>query len=214
MAISFVGAAAAAAASVALPSGWQVGDLAVVFAHRDGSTTSPSLASGWTNIQAAGANTNSARSGYRVLQSGDTTTGTWTNATSIIVVVLRGHDPSSPIGAFTQTGAQSSSMAFNALTLQVGDGTSWVLLMGGHRTATDVHTTALSGTTNRSGSTNDICAHTAEDVASWATTSKTVNASSGWRTHSIEVRAEPVIIPRFRPPLLMPVAAVERSARW
>lgn len=191
MAISFVASASAAAASVSLPSGWVPGDLAVVLAHRDGSTTAPSLPTGWTDIVSGGANTNSARAGYRVLQTGDTSTGTWTNATSVIVVILRGADRARPIGASAQTGGASTSMSFAALTLQVQEsGLSWVLLMGGHRTATDVHTVALAGTTNRSGTTTDICAHTAEGVTSWSATSKTVNANSGWRTVSIEIIRE------------------------
>lgn len=185
--ITFVASASAAAASVSLPSGWVPGDLAVVFAHRDGSTTAPSLPTGWTNIINGGSNTNSARAGYRILQSGDTSTGTWTNATSVIVVILRNVRHVSPIGSAAQNGAASNSMTFNTITLQRQDGLSWVLLFGGHRTATDVHTTGLSGTTNRSGTTSDICAHTAEGVSSWSTTSKTVNANSGWRTVSLEI---------------------------
>lgn len=186
--IEFVASASAAANSVSLPSGWVADDLAVVFAHRDGSTTAPSLPSGWTDIVSGGASTNSGRAGYRILQSGDTSSGTWTNATSIIVVILRGYNPASPIGASATSGGASTSMSFPALTFNIAEGTSWALLMGGHRTATNVNTVALSGTTNRSGTTNDICAHSAERVTGWSATSKTVNANSGWRTVSIEVR--------------------------
>lgn len=206
MPITFVAQASAAAASVSLPSGWQPGDLAIVFAHRDGSNTSPTLPSGWTGIQTGGANTNSARSGYRVLQSGDTSSGTWTNGTSIQLIVLRGQNATTPIGNSAQGGTLGTSMTFPAVTFQVTDGTSWAVLMGGHRTATDVNTVGLAGTTNRSGSIGDICAHTAENVTGWSATSKTVNSSSGHREHSIEVLAEPeaVLLPTLVTAPLIP----------
>ena len=75
------------------------GDLALVFAYRDGSNTAPQLPAGWTNIASSGANTNSSRVGRRVLQGGDTTTGVWTNATEVQVLVVRGQHPITPIGA-------------------------------------------------------------------------------------------------------------------
>ena len=89
MAISFIGQATGTT-SATLPT-FTAGDLAVVWAYRDGSTTAPTLPAGWTNINSSGANTNSARIGYRILVGGDTTTGTWTNATEVLVHVYRGH---------------------------------------------------------------------------------------------------------------------------
>lgn len=187
MAISFVGIADAAAASVALPA-FSADDVAFVFAFRDGSTTAPSLPAGWTNIDSGGSNTCSFRCGYRILVGGDTTTGTWTNATEIEVVVLRAVDLGYPFGITSTNGGSSTSMNWPALgTFMNPNGGSWVLLLGGHRTATDVNSVALSGTTNRSPGTTALGAHTKEDTTSWASTSKTVNANSGWQTIALEV---------------------------
>lgn len=187
MAISFVGIADAAAATVALPA-FNADDVAFVFAFRDGSTTPPTLPAGWTNIDNAGANTSSFRCGYRQLVGGDTDTGTWTNATEIEVVVLRAVDLGYPFGVINSGTGASTSMNWPALgTFTNPNGGSWVLLLGGHRTATDVNSVALSGTTNRSPGTTALGAHTKENTSSWASTSKTVNANSGWHTIALEV---------------------------
>lgn len=190
MALAFVGSASASADNVALPAFTAGDQVAYVFAFRDGSTTAPSLPAGWTSIASGGANTCSFRVGYRVLVGGDTTTGNWTNATEVEVVILSGVDLGVPFGTLSANGSGSSaSMNFPALgTFRNPNGTSWVLLMGGHRTATDVSTVALTGTTNRSAVTvTTLGAHTKESTSSWSATAKTVNASSGWLTTGFEV---------------------------
>lgn len=188
MAISFVGQASAAAASVALPT-FSADDIAIVFAFRSGSTTAPSLPSGWTNDTSAGANTCSYRVGWRRLVGGDTTTGTWTNATSIEVIVLRGVDLGSPLGGKTQGSGSSAAPSWGAVTFQDLAGGSWAVLLGGHRTATDMNTVALGTTTNESPTEQSVAMHDVRGTTSWSSTSKTVNASSGWFTRALEVRA-------------------------
>jgi hypothetical protein len=191
VAITFVGEADAGAASVALPA-FSADDIAYVFAFRDGSTTAPSLPAGWTNIASGGANTCSYRVGCRQLVGTDTTTGTWTNATEIEVVVLRGVDLGNLFGVSAQGSGSSTSMNWPTLATfedpNAGN-RSWVVLLGGHRSATDVNTVALSGATQRGGATTTLAAHTAESVSSWSSTSKTVNANSGWMTLGVEVPA-------------------------
>jgi hypothetical protein len=135
MAVSFVGYASAAGSSVTLPA-FNAGDLALVFAFRDGSNTAPTLGFGFTDVAGSGANSSSSRVGYRVLATGDTTTETWTNATEIQVLVLRGQN-SSPIGDVRAGGASGTVVEYEAFgpnfvgSLMVG--------MVGHRTATNVH---------------------------------------------------------------------------
>jgi hypothetical protein len=194
MALSFVGATGGTA-SAGLPSGWQAGDLAIVFAYRDGSTTAPSLPTGWTNIINGGANTNSQRVGYRILQSGDTGTGTWTNATTVICVVYRGQD-ATPIGASAQNGGSSTTVTYPALTLQRTDGSSWVLCAAGHRSIDTSLETPPSGTTlrrNELDSTDEAAAFdTNGGVSSWSSRSVSVGGtSSGWRAVSVEIRQAP-----------------------
>jgi hypothetical protein len=198
VAISFVGASTGVT-SASLPSGWQAGDLAIVLAYRDGSTTAPSLPSGWTNIISGGANTNSQRVGYRVLQAGDTGTGTWTNATSVVCLVYRGQHATTPIGASAQTGASSTTVTYPALTLEVTDGTSWVVGLAGHRSIDTALETPPTGMVNRANvvdSTDEASGHdTNGGVTSWSATSVSVGGtSSGWRAATVEVRAAPTII--------------------
>lgn len=192
MALTKVGSADAAAASVALPA-FTAGDLAIVFAFRDGTSTQPSLAAGWTQIAASsGTNTCSWRAGYRILQASDTTTGTWTNATDIEVIVLRGYDPVDPFLFAAQAAAVSATPSFPSVGLSEADGSSWFVLFGGHRTATDMSTVALTGTTNETPANGALALHTVRDTSTpWSSTSKTVNANSGWGTYVLEVRAAP-----------------------
>lgn len=190
MALSFVGQASAAADSATLPT-FTAGDLAIVFAFRDGNTTAPTLPSGWNNLGSVGANTCSARWGYRILVAGDTTTGTWTNATDIEVYVIRGFDAGAGFGFFQGAGntGASASMTWSSMGLTDLNSRSWVLLLGAHRTATDTNTVALTGTTNESPATNSVAMHDVQGAsAAWSSTSKTVNANSGWITTVIEVR--------------------------
>lgn len=102
MAISYVGIASAQTTSATLPS-FQVGDVAIILTFNNAAATAPTRPSGWSPVNAtwpSGTNSTEARgwnAGYRVLQAGDTSTGTWTNATDIVVAVYRGVDKNSPI---------------------------------------------------------------------------------------------------------------------
>jgi hypothetical protein len=190
VAITKVASGSAAAATDTLPA-FNVGDLCLVFAFRDGSTTAPSLPAGWTNGRNNGANTCSGRSGYRFLQSGDTSIGTWTNATEVVWIILRGADVLGPDGDVLASSINSgSSTAPNwpALTVLDKNSTEWLILLGGHRTATNMNSVALSGTTNESPATGAVALHDVQGTsADWASTSKTVNANSGWITHTFQV---------------------------
>lgn len=190
MAITFVGKADAAATSATLPA-FNANDVAFVFAFRDGSTTAPSLPAGWTNIDSGGANTCSFRCGFRVLIGADTTTGVWTNATEVEVIVLRGVDLGTlPYGVTAKNAGASTSMNWPALaTFRNSVGGSWVVCLGCHRTATDVSTVALGTTTNETPGTTSFAMHDVQGATSWSSTSKTVNANSGWETIVLEVLA-------------------------
>lgn len=193
MAITKVGSADAAAASVALPA-FTAGDLAIVFAFRDGSTTAPSLPSGWSGLSSGSTTSCSWRTGFRVLVGGDTTTGTWTNATEVVVIVLSGYDTVDPFIFASSNNAVSATPNWPAVSLSEADGSSWVVLFGVHRSATDMNTVALTGTTNESPTNGAIALHTVRDTSTaWSSTSKTVNANSGWGTYGIEVRAAPAL---------------------
>ena len=86
-AVSYVGSASAQANTVNPPAHVN-GDLVVVFAHRDGSTTNPTVASGYTTItNTTDGTSNSISVGCRVSDGTLANTGTWTNATSIAAII-------------------------------------------------------------------------------------------------------------------------------
>lgn len=124
MAISFEGTNSAASTSVSIPA-HQAGDLLIITASRNNST-SASLPSGWTNILNTSSGSHSTRVGYRIAPSSGTVSGTWSNASTLIVSVYRGVNPTSPIGAANFTSANSGTVNFPALTLTKPGGTSWV----------------------------------------------------------------------------------------
>ncbi len=86
---SFVGSASNSGTSntVNLPAGTLPGDLALVFAT--GSTTAITAPAGWVQVPMTDIAGARAALGYRILQAGDTSTGTWSNAQRVGVVVYR-----------------------------------------------------------------------------------------------------------------------------
>lgn len=190
------GQASAAATSVAIPT-HAVGDLILVFATRDGNTAVPSKPSAggtvpaWVDIQSgAGANTCSARLAYFVATATNHTTGTWSNATGIAVMVYRGQDATTPIGASAEGGASSNSISYPAITMAVTDGSSWVVGFSGHRSATNQGTNAPSGMGVRTSVAAELAAcDTGGGVSSWSEQTASVNASSGWRAITVEIRS-------------------------
>lgn len=129
-----VGSAAYDAATGVIPA-HAVGDMIVIAAARANATqaTKPT-ASGTTpayvdiDQAATQANLRSIRTAQFVATATNHTTGTWTNATSLIVVVLRGQH-STPIGGHAINNQASGSSAYNspAITLTQNDGTSVIL---------------------------------------------------------------------------------------
>lgn len=196
MAISFVGLAAAATNTVALPT-FAAGDLGLTFAFRDGSNTPPDLPAGWTNILTDPDPIScSERTGYRVLQTGDTDTGIWTNATELQVMVLRGANVTTPIAGFGADTTNNSNLPdyfapFRGTNLV--STTSWIVGMAAHRNATDVNLGTITGAepmTIRSGSVGTLGAHTRTGAATFLGEpyDSAVNSASGaWASITLEV---------------------------
>jgi len=89
--------------------------------------------SGWT-LAGNSANANGAYAiGWKIAASGSEVSDTWqsaglTPATFLRCTVFSGHDSSTPIGTPAYNAVLSgSSISYPALTLGVGDGSSWVL---------------------------------------------------------------------------------------
>jgi hypothetical protein len=197
MAISFVGSASGTN-SATLPT-FQSGDCALVFAFRDGSTTNPTVPTGWTNLtNTQDGTTCSISVGWRRLINSDTTTGTWTNASRTSVVVYRGCEPF--IAPFilksAGTGTVNTAVSMPTFTMTRGDGTSWVVGSIGHRSVDTDMGTAWTGMTNRVN-TVDATAETCQQdtnggVSSWGGTTRSIGGTaSGWVSQMVEVLALP-----------------------
>ena len=195
MPISFI--SAASGTTTATLGSHQTGDLILVFAYRDGNTTAPSLPSSPTfnNIQASGANSNSARMAWRVATSSAETIGTWTNATTVIAVVYRGVNTETPIGGSAITGAQSTTVTYPGITMSVTDGSSWVVGAAGHRSTNTSLETPPSGLGSLRNNTVDATDEASffdsnGGLTSWSNTNVSVGGtSSGWRAITAELIA-------------------------
>jgi hypothetical protein len=186
MAIQFIGSATGVT-SATLPA-HQADDLIIAFAFRDGSTTRPTLPSGWTNIRDDAGTTCSARLAFRIAANNSTVSGTWTNATSVIFLVYRGA-LSTPIGNAAIATGSSTTVTYNTVGVSTNN---WVLGFAGHRSA-NVDLIAPDGMTNRAyveDATDEAAAHdTTTGVDEWTTKDTSVGGTaSGWITYTLEVK--------------------------
>lgn len=176
-----------------LPAGWQAGDLALVMAHNHSGAVAPSLPGTFTNLSNGAASSTGHRAGYRLLQAGDTTIGTWTNATAVIVVILRGTHQTTPTGDVQATvTASTTTLSFPALTLQDTSGASWVVQLGFTQSGTNANANATDTNSPSSFLLPVIprrgAAHVLPRTTSWGGATKTMGGSGTTRGVSIEVK--------------------------
>ena len=194
--ISFVGGNAVAGTSIAIPT-HQAGDLIVIFAYERSAgavptPTPPVLGAGFTNIGSSDSGSSNASTfGYRVATDGSTTSGTWTNATNLIVQVYRGVNASTPVGATANGGASSGTVTYPALSLTNTSGTSWVAGFAGSRSSNTTIENPPSGMTNKTtygDATSEVSGHdTNSGVSSWSNTDVTIGGSSAWKSRTLEI---------------------------
>ena len=188
MAISRVGAVAAASTSLT-PSTGTAGDVFVAFAFRSSSATVPTVPSGWTTITSGSGNTCAGVIAYQFCTGTGGSSGTWTNATDLVIVRYSGVYG---IGGSASSNATGTSISYPALTLVQASSTSWAVGFAGHRTATNVGSqnptgmTAISGG-NLGGSSIIGSFDTNATITSWTAQSATVNASSGHESFTLEL---------------------------
>ena len=143
MAISFVGQAVGTTTAT-IPA-HVAGDMIIALAFRSGSTTQATMPAGWTSVQTSATQTAASRLAYRIATAAGTTTGTWSNASRLVVIVLRG---TGGIGAApVPLNGFSTSVTCAILDPTFKDGTSWGLRIPAHRTSTGL--TAPAGLTQR-----------------------------------------------------------------
>ncbi|MEJ1928841.1 hypothetical protein WDZ92_01020 [Nostoc sp. NIES-2111] len=193
MAISLVGWSSGTTSAV-LPA-HAVDDAIVIFAFRDGSATPPTAAAGFTEINSGGANLCSARLYYKRATTAAETSGTWTSATTVLAVVLRGVDWSAPIGGQALSGGASNVISYPGLTMSRTDGSSLILAFGGHRSANVAIDTVPSGMTligSASDATDEAAVFRLAGATSFTTRTASVGGtSSGWRSATVEILAAP-----------------------
>lgn len=121
------------------PSSWVPGDILIVdVAHGHNST--PGLDGGITPIGLGGGQPTGPlgrRAGFRVLQDGDTTLGTYTGHTNLSIawVILRGQHAVDAIGKINGSGGNATFIRYFALTAPLDGANSRVIIAGHHANA-------------------------------------------------------------------------------
>lgn len=149
--------------TVSMPS-HAAGDMIVAFAFRDGSTTPATVPAGqgWNTLSSGGASSSSGIVAWKVAASSSEGCGTFTNATGLIVVVIRGSG-SIALGGNSgwQTGL-STNIFYNAVTMDKIDGSSMILAFAGHRsinTSLETPPSPLTNFVDYLDGTNEAVAH-------------------------------------------------------
>jgi hypothetical protein len=176
------------AASLTLPA-HQAGDLIVICATRT-SSTPPTVPEGWTTVDASGANNSSSSLGYLVASDGSTVSGTWTNATMMMAHVYRGHNGIG--GNAVANNVNTAALTYPAVTMVVGDGSSWVAAFAGQRLDNPDLSAAPTGMTNRTAiaATRSCASHdTNGGVTAWTAQTVATTSLSAWQTQTVEIKA-------------------------
>ena len=164
------------------------GDLILVLSYKNGNTSAPTLATGYTSITTKAGTLSAARLGFKVSVRSETDCGTWTGATNIVCLVYRGVNT----GALTNVASSTSSgltISYPTLTLNVTSGTSWVVGTAGDLAAlTGMNGTTAALTANRTNQTTVNGLDTNGGVTSFAAQSLVVTGSGSWIAVSLELQ--------------------------
>jgi surface protein len=181
--------------SATLPT-HQAGDLILAFAFRDGSTTQATQPAGWSAITSATTTLAAARVSYKIAASGSETTGTWTNATTVIFLVYRGVNIENIATIETVSTGSGTTVTYNANGFW--QGLSRLVAFAGHRstdTALGTPPGTLSLIVNPVDATDEAAAFqsTVDNFGNWTSTNVSVGGtSSGWITFTMRLRV-PII---------------------
>jgi surface protein len=188
--ITYIGSAEGTE-SATLPA-HQSGDLVLAYAFRDGSTTLPTLPTGWTSITTNTGTTYAARFAFKVATSNAEQSGTWTDATRVLLLVYRNANTSgvelSP--RRNTNGATSTSVTYNATTSWPN--LSWDVVLLGHQSTDQSATVVPTGITSRSNTNTDSRMFAGDSNAITtgfaAQTLEVGGTSGGWRTYTFRLR--------------------------
>lgn len=190
--ITYIGEATGTT-SATLPA-HQAGDLILAFAFRDGSTSQATMPSGWTTIATRTTTSAAARTAYKVATSGSETTGTWTNASTVVFLVYRGVNTTyiydNNVGLASS--GVGTTVTYNANG--VWQGLSRIVSFAGHRstdTALGTPPGDLTLIVNPVDATDEAAAFqsTVDNYGNWTSTNVSVGGtSSGWITFTMRLR--------------------------
>ena len=185
------GSCASANASSCTPTSTTIGNIGIAFAVRSGSTTAPTCPTtpAWTcpggsAFTGSGGSSSSAiswRVGCFVWTATNQASGTWTNAGNVVVLSYSGAiaDCATVFGGSASSSAASTTLTYPAITIGVGSYSSWVIGLGGSRTATNVTNPTNMTARETSGTTAmAVGSDTSFPVSSWGSHTITVNAST------------------------------------
>ena len=188
--INLIGADSALSTTITIPT-HDVGDMLLMFAYRTGVTTPPTLPDGWKNLDSGGSGLNGSRVAYKIAASDSETSGTWTNASGLIIHVYRTD------GRWKAPEAESDGNYWASSTMKFPDmparpGGARFVRFAGQRTATDMLGSTPSGwipiagqsTRIRSMDSGKVVKTTAHGVGG---DTQTVNTASSWRTVTVSL---------------------------
>lgn len=175
MALSYIASGGAQANTVTIPAGHAAGDLLLIFAFRDGSTTSPSIPAGWTSVGLNAGTLCASTVAYKIATSSSETSGTWTNADALVCNVYRGqfYSGTPVINSGGQTGT-SSTVNYSGIVSMTDAGNSWVVRFAGNTSIDTALETPPTGHTFRAGNVGATC-----EVASFDTNGAVSSSSFG-----------------------------------
>lgn len=190
MAISRTQAVSANAASVAITS-TSNDDLIIVFAYNNASTTIPTLPAGYTSLQTNSATGNAMRIGAKISSGGDTSSGSWTNATNVVCHVYAGTSGAAVANRClnaTNGAGNSATLTYTGFTM-TGGGRNWIAGFGGAKAATNGMGGNTSTLTNRTSQTIVNGLDSGAPKSSWSSETLTVTGSGRWLTATVEINA-------------------------
>lgn len=197
MAINFISAVSSLSTSVILGS-HQKGDILIASALRTNNVTA-SLPAGWVGISSAGTSNLSMRLGFRVAQSNSESSGTWTNATGLSIIILRPTTGTIAVpGASSQSAATSTSVTYVAVAgIAAADNylDQTYVAFGSTLLDTNAIETAPTGMTfleksSQSGLAFASFRLTANAFGNWTTQTVTL-PSAAWRTGIVRIAEYP-----------------------
>lgn len=190
--ITYIGASSGTT-SATLPA-HEAGDVIIAFGFRYSSTSSFTLPIGWSSIAANSGNTTYGRMAYRVATSSATTSGTWTNASSVTFLVYRGNFDLTAIAVYEST-STGTTTTVNYPTNNYWKDLGWTIAFSGFRinnTNLQIPPGDLTLRLNRLGSEgiHEISAFDSDGInAGWNSTSVSVGGSAtGWRSYTLRLK--------------------------